>query len=1113
MFLAALLAFLPACALERSGSNLRIEVNDSEGRSVRVGGGMRGATLFDGSGRPLSAISLKDASDVACFYISVVAPDISSTYPAGSIPELASSCTVVSGMKQVSSLVSGATLQQGVDVALTMGVREIVLYAVNLSGYDSNKGCPVTTLDKAFALDPNLMIYKYASTKANIERGMSQLSLSLVPEESLAGEIPSSCYDKTLVAPSAFKATVVSSSSIRLDWSDNSNNETGFIVERSPNGVAWTTIGTTAANVTTYLDSGLSSLTSYYYRLTVFNDAASERASNIEQATTAGNVPAQITGLAVTSATESSISLAWSTPPANATSVEVWWAESADPSPVFTQLTVLSGSAVSHPVSTIAYDRPYQFKVVAVNADGAGAFSSSVLQWTKPSMPTLTAVSATSPTNVRVSWTSNNSNLTGYKVIYTDEGGTTTPIPVSSAAVHHDVTVSDGQMHTFKLVATNLGGDSVETSPLSTATQLLAPTNPGSSVAAGPQINVTWTDRGTVRTKYVIHRSVNGGAFAFHTEVTTNFGTYQDTTSLIPTLVYAYKIWAAKPGSMDSDPIQTSPLRLTVPNPPTNFVVSARTDTSLTVKWTDNSTQNDFYTISRGTVLGTYGNPVDPGVDREVPIMGLEEGTQYFFKLDMTSDTGSATALTDGITQLAKPASVTAEPVTGSGDLMKVSFVDKSTKEESYLIEYQKKGEVDWKSTTSKSSPVSVSGLEPDEWYTFKVSAKASAGGFNSDAVATNITRTASSVEWEPLDPGVALTKRYGHTASVVNGKMYIWGGYHLDGFGNPGYTDTGAVYDAAVGWETMSPAPGSGTLSRSAHTATVVGTNIVYWGGTGELGEPEIGLIYDTLLDSWIEMAPGGPSGRTGHAAATDGTYVYITGGESTSLVHNDGWKFLPDPNGGTWERFDSGVYNFEAAFHSLTWVTNTADLWTFGGKTNLPSENDFGYRVNSSGVITSSIDGVGQIGSVQRQSVFSTGTKVLFWGGCTSNCTIATSGGWEYDGGWTQMPTASAPRSTFFHASAWSDSLNLMAVQGGMMAAGMTIEDAGAYNVVTGTWRSYLTAALPNPQRRFHTMVFLGSKMCIWGGLDEQGASLNNGACLDLSGRAPTAPIAGGP
>jgi hypothetical protein len=52
-------------------------------------------------------------------------------------------------------------------------------------------------------------------------------------------------------------ATAVSSSQINLSWIDNSNNETGFEIERSTDGTTFTQIATVGANVTMYLNTTL----------------------------------------------------------------------------------------------------------------------------------------------------------------------------------------------------------------------------------------------------------------------------------------------------------------------------------------------------------------------------------------------------------------------------------------------------------------------------------------------------------------------------------------------------------------------------------------------------------------------------------------------------------------------------------------------------------------------------------------------------------------------------------------------------------------------------------------------------------------------------------------
>jgi hypothetical protein len=64
----------------------------------------------------------------------------------------------------------------------------------------------------------------------------------------------------------------VTSTSITLNWQDNSNNELGFQIQRatSPGG-PWNLIGSTGANVTSYTDNGLSPSTTYYYQVAAFN--------------------------------------------------------------------------------------------------------------------------------------------------------------------------------------------------------------------------------------------------------------------------------------------------------------------------------------------------------------------------------------------------------------------------------------------------------------------------------------------------------------------------------------------------------------------------------------------------------------------------------------------------------------------------------------------------------------------------------------------------------------------------------------------------------------------------------------------------------------------------
>jgi hypothetical protein len=82
------------------------------------------------------------------------------------------------------------------------------------------------------------------------------------------------------VAPSGLGGIAISSSQIRLTWHDNSNNETGFKVERSINAAPFTEIARRGADITTFTNTGLTASTSYSYRVRAYNDYGNSPFSN-----------------------------------------------------------------------------------------------------------------------------------------------------------------------------------------------------------------------------------------------------------------------------------------------------------------------------------------------------------------------------------------------------------------------------------------------------------------------------------------------------------------------------------------------------------------------------------------------------------------------------------------------------------------------------------------------------------------------------------------------------------------------------------------------------------------------------------------------------------------
>jgi hypothetical protein len=95
-----------------------------------------------------------------------------------------------------------------------------------------------------------------------------------------------------LGTPTFLTGTAISSRRIRLDWSDGSITETGFTVQRSPNGTDdWVTIGTAEPGSpdgsATFTATGLAAETEYFFRVRAVNAIQVSDWSDVASATTA----------------------------------------------------------------------------------------------------------------------------------------------------------------------------------------------------------------------------------------------------------------------------------------------------------------------------------------------------------------------------------------------------------------------------------------------------------------------------------------------------------------------------------------------------------------------------------------------------------------------------------------------------------------------------------------------------------------------------------------------------------------------------------------------------------------------------------------------------------
>ncbi len=90
-----------------------------------------------------------------------------------------------------------------------------------------------------------------------------------------------------LAAPSGLSADNTTDGEVTLSWTDNSDDESGFSIERSVTmGSGFAVVGAVAADVTTYTDTDVASGTQYYYRVAAVRGTDISAYSDVVDSTT-----------------------------------------------------------------------------------------------------------------------------------------------------------------------------------------------------------------------------------------------------------------------------------------------------------------------------------------------------------------------------------------------------------------------------------------------------------------------------------------------------------------------------------------------------------------------------------------------------------------------------------------------------------------------------------------------------------------------------------------------------------------------------------------------------------------------------------------------------------
>lgn len=290
-----------------------------------------------------------------------------------------------SGVSAYSNLASATTLPvvtippaPSALVAAPVSAAQINLTwtdnATDETGFELEVSADALTFTKIADLGPNVKSYQHTGLNPATRYWYRVLAKNSAGKSAYSNVVNATTLQVAPNAPGNLTATPVSTSQIDLKWTDNASNETGFQVERSLNGTAFTKITDLAANTKAYQNAGLTAGTTYYYRVRAVNAAGPSAYSNVGSAKTQ-NIPvpdAPVNFTAVPIALDF-IQLRWAPLTGNATEVVIERAKNGDER--FVQIRKQPAAVLQYEDKEKLEPADYYYRIKAVNAGGDSPYS------------------------------------------------------------------------------------------------------------------------------------------------------------------------------------------------------------------------------------------------------------------------------------------------------------------------------------------------------------------------------------------------------------------------------------------------------------------------------------------------------------------------------------------------------------------------------------------------------------------------------------------------------------------------------------------------------------------------------------------------------------------
>lgn len=521
------------------------------------------------------------------------------------------------------------------------------------------------------------------------------------------------CGDDPITAPTDLTVDNITEDRVDLSWQDQSDNETGFEIERALQDEEFRILGTTDADITTFSDETVVPGAIYSYRVRAVNEEKKSAYSNIVQAEINVNpaaVPNAPESLQASSVAATSLTLTWVDMSDNETGFEI--DRSLEQNFANADTLATDVNETSYEDIQLTPETQYYYRVRAVNNAGESEYAQTLavqtaaLPLTPPQAPSDLSSDTVSCSRIDLAWADNSDNEEGFVLMYSMDGTTFEQLHVTEANVHvfeHEGLLPE-TTYFYKVLAFNSAGESDESAVAQAQTQpepTLPPTAPDDLVyteLTSNSVRLMWVDRSDNEEGFRLERSQTSDFSLVETfSLDPNITTYQD-INLLPSTDYYYRIFAFNQGG-DSETANIVELRTpdqVVPlTAPTSLGLQEASASSIALTWQDNSANEEGFTVEYSTDGGqTFSVVASTDADQTTYTHdGLDPDTTYHYRVNayleqQTSDYSNVLeAQTDSLPPVVPEAPSALQAQNVLFDRVTLSWQDNAENEEGFTLE------------------------------------------------------------------------------------------------------------------------------------------------------------------------------------------------------------------------------------------------------------------------------------------------------------------------------------------------------------------------------------------------------------------------------------------